>query len=239
METENSAKIKCLIVDDEPLATKVIEEYVDKIPQLDLVATCTNPMNAFEILNSKEIDLLFLDIEMPGMNGLEFIRSISKRPDVIFTTAYREYAIESYEIDVVDYLLKPIEFSRFFKSINKYLNKQKKQVVSPVIQGQKNKGSIYIYADRKNVKVYFDEILYLESLKDYVRIVTTNKNLTTKDSITRYSEILPSDFIRVHRSYIVNFEHISAFTKHDIEIGEKEIPIGASYKRQVMSRLQK
>ncbi len=231
--------IKCLIVDDELLATDIIKGYVEQVPQLDLVATCTNPMEAFQILNQQSIDLLFLDIEMPEINGIEFIKSLSHRPAIILTTAYREYAIESYEIDVIDYLLKPISFQRFFKAINKYLKSSTNTTITetPAITTQ-GSGSIYVYANKKNIKVHFDNILYLESLKDYVTIHTIDKKITTKNTITNFENLLPNSFLRIHRSYIVNSIKINAFTHHDIEIGNKEIPIGTSYKKIVLERLK-
>lgn len=234
-----SERIKCLIVDDEPLAIDVIKGYVAQIPQLELLATCSDAMQAFQVLNKEQVDLLFLDIEMPGMTGLEFIKSLSTVPHVILTTAYREYALESYEMEVVDYLLKPISFGRFFKAVSKYL-KLTANTSAPQLPTNepKERGSIYVYADKKNIKVYFEDILYIESIKDYVRIHTKGKNIVSKNTITRYAELLPSSFIRVHRSYIINLAKISAYTHHDIEIGEKEIPIGTSYKRVVMERLK-
>jgi len=234
-----SQLIKCLIVDDEPLAREVIKEYIDKVPQLELVKVCEGAMQAFQILNQEKIDLLFLDIEMPGMNGIDFIKSLANSPEVILTTAYREYALQSYEVEVLDYLLKPISFSRFFKAINKYLKLQGDGSSALSSSAPKKaQGSLYVYADKKNVKVYFDEILYIESIKDYIRIHTTRKNIISKNTITRYEELLPPSFIRVHRSYIINTAKITAFTHHDIEIGEQEIPIGSSYKKIVIERLK-
>jgi len=232
-------KIKCLIVDDEPLAILVIKEYVERVPQLELVKTCTDAIQAFQVLSQEEIDLVFLDIEMPGLNGIDFIKSLSNPPSIILTTAYREYAMESYEIEVVDYLLKPISFSRFFKAINKYLKSTATTVsVEQAVEQKTTQGSIYVYSNKKNIKVYLADILYIESLKDYVRIHTTTQKITSKDTISRYEELLPSSFLRVHRSFIINTQKISAFTQHDIEIGEQEIPIGSSYKKRVLGLLK-
>lgn len=231
--------IKCLIVDDEPLALNIIKEYIHQVPQLQLVGTSTSAMQAFQILNQQSIDLLFLDIEMPEMNGINFIKSLAHPPAVILTTAYREYAIESYEIEVIDYLLKPISFSRFFKSINRYLKSSgEKQSQSTFGESQASSGSIYVYSNKKNIKVFFNDILYIESIKDYVRIHTPNNKIISKDTISRYEKLLPNSFLRVHRSFIINSKKISAFTHHDIEIGQKEIPIGSSYKREVLERLK-
>lgn len=233
-----------MIVDDEPLAIDVIRGYVSRVPQLELVVTCSDAMEALHALNSHKIDLLFLDIEMPELNGIDFLKSLSNSPQVILTTAYREYAMESYEVDVIDYLLKPISFNRFFKSISKFLKINSSVTTSLHSASQVpttkkvNTGSIYVYADKKNIKVFFEDIVYVESIKDYVRIHTSGKNLITKATITKYENILPKGFVRIHRSYIVNTSKITAFTQHDIEIGEKELPIGSSYKRAVIDLLK-
>ena len=235
-----NVSIKCIVVDDEPLAINVIKEYITQVPQLELVTTCTDAIQAYQALNEYSIDLLFLDIEMPQLNGIDFIKSLANPPAVILTTAYRDYALESYEITVVDYLLKPISFSRFFKAVTKYLSTSNK-VTNPQATPTSNSqsGSIYVYANKKNIKVYFDEILYLESIKDYVRIYTTGKNIITKDTISKYEMLLPNPFMRIHRSFIVNSAKITAFTSHDIEIDEKELPIGTSYKKRIIELLKK
>ncbi|MEM6318540.1 MAG: LytTR family DNA-binding domain-containing protein [Bacteroidota bacterium] len=233
------SKIKCLIVDDEPLAISVIKEYLEKVPQLELVHTCEDALQAFQLLRQESIDLIFLDIEMPNLNGIDFVKSLSNPPAVILTTAYREYALESYEVEVVDYLLKPISFSRFFKAINKYLKLSNATTPPTPVEVQKKvKGSIYVYSDKRNIKVFLDDILYIESLKDYVRIHTSEQRILSKDTISRYESLLPDAFLRVHRSFIVNTTKISAYTQHDIEIGVHEIPIGTSYKKQVKEYLR-
>ncbi len=231
---------KCLIVDDEPLAIDVLRDYIAQVPQLELVTTCQDAMQAFQVLNEQQVDLVFLDIEMPEINGIDFIKSLAQPPAIILTTAYREYALESYEIEVVDYLLKPVSFKRFFKSITKYLKSidaptTKQIAVTPTPKG---KGSIYVYSNKKNIKVHFEEMLYLESIKDYIRIHTSERTIISKDTISRYEELLPNSFLRIHRSYIVNTSKITAFTAHDIEIEDKEIPIGTSYKKAVINRLK-
>lgn len=234
-----SQLVKCLIVDDEPLAINIIKDYIAQIPQLTLTTTCSDAIQAFQALNEHKIDLIFLDIEMPRLNGIDFIKSLANPPAIILTTAYRDYALESYEIDVIDYLLKPISFTRFFKAVTKYLKAADTQVSTPsVAVTPKQSGSIYVYANKKNIKVYLEDILYIESIKDYVRIHTTTKNIISKGTITKYETLLPSSFFRIHRSYIVNSAKIFAFTQHDIEIGEKELPIGTSYKKQVMDLLK-
>lgn len=240
-----SKKIKCLVVDDEPLAAGLIEKHIQQIPQLELVASCWNALKAFELLKKEQIDLIFLDIQMPVLNGIEFVKSLPNPPSIIFTTAYRDYAVESYELEVVDYLLKPITFTRFFKSINKYLSRlEQNQPNSSIPVPTNNTPSdsedfIYVNTNRKYVKVLFQEVFYIESLKDYVRIHTENQRITTKDKISEFVEKLPNYFLRVHRSFIVNTQQIKAYTVNDIEIGDQEIPIGVSYKKEVMAFLGK
>lgn len=232
--------ISCIIVDDEPLAIKLIETHIAQIPQLEVVATCQNPIEAFEILKNEKIDLLFLDIQMPLMTGIDFIKSLQQVPSVIFTTAYREYAVESYELEVVDYLLKPISFSRFFKAINKFL--ATKATVTPqnklVEKTIDRENFMFVNSNKKHIKILFENILYVESIKDYIRIHTTEQRIVTKDKISEFEQKLPTHFLRVHRSFIVNTQRISAFTAHDIEIDKVEIPIGGSYKQKVFEVLK-
>ena len=234
-------KILCLVVDDEPLAVRLMEKHIQQIPQLHLVASCWNAIEAFEVLKKEPVDLIFLDIQMPVLTGIDFVKSLQNPPSIIFTTAYREYAVESYELDVVDYLLKPITMDRFFKSINKYLDRAERSSSSvsqtnPVEAGEDS--FIYVNTNRRYVKVLFEEVLYVESCKDYVRIFMTGKSIMTKEKISEFVEKLPGYFLRIHRSYIVNTRKIGAYTANDIEIDGKEIPIGISYKQQVMAFLQ-
>jgi len=203
--------IRCLIIDDEPLAIEVIKIHVSQLKELQLINTFNNPIEALETLKTEAIDLIFLDIEMPLLSGIDFLKTIPKVPKVIFTTAYRHYAIESYELDVVDYLLKPISFSN---------------------------NHMYVNANKKHIKIGFDDILYIESIKDYIRIHLANSNVVTKESISNFETKLPAEFLRIHRSFIVNTSKITAFTKVDIEIETREIPIGASYKEKVITFLK-
>ena len=234
-------KTKCVIIDDEPLAIALIEEHVSKFSNLEVVAKCQNAIEGFEVLKSQEVDLIFLDIQMPTLTGIEFLKSLSNPPKVIFTTAYREYAIESYELEVVDYLLKPISFDRFFKAVNKYFKPiESKTIVVPAESKlDASTNHIYVNMNKKHHKILFADILYAESLKDYVRIHTLDATIITKEKISDFEQKLPSSFLRTHRSYIVNPEKITAFTAQDIEIGEIEIPIGISYKQNVMEALKR
>lgn len=234
-------KIRCIVVDDEPLAIGLLEKHIQQFSQLELVASCWNAIQAFEILKTAPIDLIFLDIQMPQLDGIEFVKSLPSPPSIIFTTAYREYAVESYELDVVDYLLKPITFNRFFKSINKYLNKTEHLLhtnIPPTNTNSSSPAYMYVNANRKYVKVHFQDILYIESLKDYVRIHTSTQKIMTKDKISLFEHKLPDYFIRVHRSFIVNTHKITAFTHQDIEINTIEVPIGISYKKEVLHLLK-
>ncbi len=230
--------IKCLIIDDEPLAIQVIKAHIEQIPDLDLVSTFQNPLKAFEFLRLNEIELIFLDIQMPYLTGLDFVKASPNNPKVIFTTAYRNYALESYELEVVDYLLKPITFIRFFKAVNKYKNLFHGTNLSTkadlFLSSDMVHDHIYVNANKKYIKVIFSQVLYLESIKDYVRIYTENGNVITKGKISEFETSFPNTFLRVHRSFIVNTHKIKAFNSATIDIENKEIPIGNSYKEKVM-----
>lgn len=233
-------KIRCVIIDDEPLAIQVIQSHLALLPEIEMVDSFQDPTRAFEVLNQGTIDLVFLDIEMPQLSGMELIKTIPSSVKVIFTTAFRNYALESYDLDAVDYLLKPISFSRLYKAINKYKSLSNIPISdeNPVEHAPKN-DHLYVNSNKKFIKINFDDIYYVESMKDYVRIFTPQESTITKDTIANFEKKLPQSFLRVHRSYIVNTEKITAFTKMDVEIGQKEIPIGASYKSDVMKYLNK
>jgi DNA-binding LytR/AlgR family response regulator len=231
-------KIRCIAIDDEPLALQVIQAHLEQIPDIELVDNFNYPVVAIEVLKTASIDLIFLDIEMPLLSGIDFVKTLSNPPKIIFTTAYRNYAIESYELDVVDYLLKPISFTRFFKAVNKY--RAQVNTLAPVQEIKETEVAndhIYVNSNKKFIKINFEEILYVESIKDYVRIHLKDSTVITKDSITGFEQKLPHGFLRIHRSFIVNTSKVSAFTKVDVEIGTKEIPIGASYKDTVINFL--
>lgn len=232
-----SAKTKCLIVDDEPLAIEIIENYLDRLEDFEIVATCKNALEAFAILEKERIDLLFLDIQMPQLTGIEFVRALQNPPKVIFTTAYSDYAVESYELAILDYLVKPISFDRFFKAITKYKAAAPKVTQTKELANTTN-SSIYVQVNKKKHRVQLKDILYIESVKDYVRLHFEDKNLVIKTTLTDFEKELPSNqFLRVHRSYIVNLTQVTAHTSKDIEIGRIEIPIGVSYKQQVSAGL--
>ncbi|WP_196889623.1 LytR/AlgR family response regulator transcription factor [Aureivirga sp. CE67] len=232
--------IKCVIVDDEPLAIRLIENHTSQLENIEVVATCNNAMKAFEVLQTKEVDLLFLDIQMPNITGVDFLRSLKNPPKTIFTTAYRDYAIESYELEVVDYLLKPITFQRFFQAIEKY-SRLSTSVTSKTItqENKKEEDFVLLKSGNKYHKASVQTISYIESLKDYISVYTDSKRIVSKYKISDIEQKLENhNFLRIHRSYIVNCSKITAFTTNDIEINDKELPIGASYKKQVLEYLE-
>lgn len=225
---------KCLIVDDEELARELIERHLVQLDNFELIASCASAIEASKVLQEQSVDLLFLDIEMPVLKGTDFFKGLLQKPKVIFTTAHRDYALDGFELDAIDYLLKPIVFQRFFKAIEKFLASQKLIVVPSVAPLKPTTNDvIYIRKNRKQVKVKLDEILYIESLKDYIKIHLSDENHMTKFSISAFDKLLDTRFVRVHRSFIVNRDKITAFSKHDIEIGEIEIPIGNNYKQNI------
>lgn len=230
-------KVKCLIVDDEPLAIRLIEKHIAKIEALEVVATCQTALKAFEILSTQPIDLLFLDIKMPDMTGIEFLRNIKNPPKTILTTAYRDYAIESYDLRVMDYLLKPITFERFFKAIDKFLEETTKPILK--VNNPTANEYIFIKSGIKNHKILLNDILFIESLKDYIRISLGNRSITTKYKISDIElELDATTFLRIHRSFIINTTKITAFSLNEIEIQGKELPIGASYRNTVLIYLE-
>ena len=231
-------KYKCLIVDDEELARELIATHVSQLPDFEIVATCASALEANTVLKNNAIDLLFLDIEMPVLKGTEFYNNLISKPQVIFTTAYRDYAVEGFELNALDYLIKPITFSRFFKAIERFLATQNSEKESlPIVNETLHKNYIFVTEDRKQVKIFLDDILYVESVKNYIKIITQRKTHIVKHSISSFENLLDNKFIRVHRSYIINTAKITAYTKQDIEIGDIEIPIGDNYKQDVLNAL--
>ncbi|WP_297096592.1 LytTR family DNA-binding domain-containing protein [uncultured Draconibacterium sp.] len=233
-------KIRCIIVDDEPMAREILESHLRKIETVEIIALCKNAVEAFNVISSQPVDLVFLDINMPEISGLSFAKSINNAVKVIFTTAYREYAVDGFDLQAVDYLLKPISFGRLMQSINKYLseNQQVTFEESARIEPEKSE-SIFVRSDRKMIKINFPEILYIESLADYIRIHLVDKTIVTRETISSIEAKLPQqDFLRVHRSFIVAVNAIDSFTAEIIEIGKKQIPVSRSYKDAVLKKLQ-
>ncbi len=230
-------KYSCLIVDDEQLARNLLEGYVAKMPMLELRGKCKNPMEAMAIMQNERIDLLFLDIQMPELTGVEFIKTMQQKPAIIFTTAYSEYALEGYQLDVIDYLLKPFALERFVKAVNKAVEfmEMKRNVKTGSSEAP---DSVLLHADHKIYKVNLDDILYIEGLKEYVSYYTRERRIIVLQSLKSIEESLPRDkFIRVHRSYIVPVHRIKGLDGNQVQIGDKLIPIGRSYKEDVMKRV--
>ncbi|WP_394748093.1 LytR/AlgR family response regulator transcription factor [Spongiimicrobium salis] len=226
----------CLIIDDEPLARELIATYLQKIPNFQLIASCSSAIEASAILSTKKIDVLFLDIEMPVLKGTSFFKNLVNKPAVIFTTAYRDYALDGFELNAVDYLLKPIFFDRFFLAIQKFLKLQESANIP--IQVDKRPDYLFVSKAKKQIKITLDDILYVESFKDYIKIHLPEESLMVKESISSFEKRIDTRFIRLHRSYIVNSEKITAYTKNDVEIGKIEIPIGKNYKDNMLPFLQ-
>ncbi|MDX1754003.1 MAG: LytTR family DNA-binding domain-containing protein [Salinimicrobium sediminis] len=218
---------RCLIVDDEPPAVKVLEKYIETVPQLEVCGTCRNAFEVLNLLSDRKIDILFLDVHMPKLFGTELLKTIPQPPKVIFTTAHKEFAVEAFELNAVDYLLKPISFERFLKAVNKIL-----QTNVPVAETASSPVSfVYFRSERKMIKVFLEEILYLESFRDYVVIhMKKGRELKVKIPLNHVERMLPENqFIRIHRSYLVSLSKITAYTKTDVEINKVELPIGKSY----------
>ncbi|WP_299435956.1 response regulator [uncultured Aquimarina sp.] len=234
-------KIRCLVVDDEPLARDVIENFISRIDDLDLIAKCSSAHEAFNVLHKEDIDLIFLDIQMPEITGIEFLKDLSPAPTVIFTTAYKDHAIDAYNLDAIDYLLKPIEFSRFLKSVNK-VYRQSKPISETRIeeQGTMQETNPYIYLKvlKKMQKIYLQDILYIESLKSYIKVKTISKEIIAHRPISSIESILPTDkFLRVHRSFLICVDHIDAFSPIEIELKGNKVPVGRKYKETVKEML--
>src|SRR4030095_5463487 len=232
-------KYNCIIVEDEPLAAEVLEDYIKQIPFLDLKGICEDAIFALEFLQKQKIDVVFLDMHLPRLKGLDFIKTLKNPPQIIITTAYRDYALEGYELNVVDYLLKPINFNRFLMAVNKLKTQHPAEMLfSAPASSPLERVHLFINVNKKRVKIYLDEILYIESKKEYISIVTKEKSYLTKFQLGEIEEQLAkNNFLRVHRSFIVSSEKINAFSATEIEIGGLQIPIGRSYKELVISQL--
>jgi two-component system LytT family response regulator len=221
---------KCIIVDDEPLARELLASHLTKFKNFELVNCFENALKAYEFLQQNEVDLMFLDIEMPVIKGNDFLKKLANPPGTIFTTAYREYALEGYELNVIDYLLKPVTFERFFKSIDKFLSGKERETFDSVAVRNE---FVFIPTGNKNIKIVFHEVLYIESFKDYITIhLTDKKQHSIKFNISAFAECLNEDFLRIHRSYIINRNKLNAFSRSEVEIEGKVIPIGDSYKNE-------
>lgn len=230
-------KIKCLLIDDEPIAREILESYIEKAGYLEVKGMYGSAIEAFEYLQTHPVELIFLDIQMPEMSGLQFLKTLSNPPKVILTTAYREYAVDSYELNVIDYLVKPISFDRFMKAIGKVVAHNNTSTLKSNL-ALEERPFIFLKGERKLIRVYLDEIIYLESQRDYVLIVTTSTNVKTRHTLQYFEELLPQNqFIRIHRSFMIAVSKIQSISENRIEAGGKELTIGGNYKQAILDRL--
>ena len=235
-------KYNVIIVDDEYLARKLLQDYVSNVESLQLVATCSNAFEAMEALTNNTIDIMLLDIQMPDLTGLELVKSLEKKPAVIFTTAYSEYAVDAFNLAVVDYLLKPFDFPRFFQAIRKAIGNVQPKAEETTKQAadiSKSNDFITVKADYKLYKINYDDLLFIEGQHEYVTFHTTQRRITALFALKDLEEMLPKDrFVRVHKSYIVSFKHIQDLDKSDVTVAGNKVPVGASYRDDLLSRLQ-
>lgn len=230
--------ISCIIVDDESMARDIIATHLSRIKNIEVVAQCKNAIEAFNFINNNAVDLIFLDINMPEISGIAFAKSINKSIKIIFTTAYRDYAVEGFDLQAVDYLLKPIPFERLLKAVNRYFEVNAKHLKKESSQLDDN-DFIFVRSDRRMLKITFKDILYIESLSDYIKIHLTETCVVTRETISAIEAKLPQkDFLRIHRSYIVSLAKIQSFTNEEITVNRKALPISRSYKKDVLNHLE-
>lgn len=233
--------LKTIAIDDEPLALEILHRHFQKIPAIELVKTFQNPMEGVSFLQENQVDLMFVDIQMPDLNGLQLLKSLSDPPQVVFTTAHSEYAVDSYELNAVDYLLKPISFDRILKAVNKALEIKRGQIalLEKEESGDEKKEFLFVKSDTRFFKIYYKDILMVEGMRDYVAIHTNQQRVLTLTSMTNMVKRLPSDmFMRVHKSYIIGLQHISLIQQNRVIINEKEIPISNSYKDELSKYIE-
>ncbi|WP_299116787.1 LytTR family DNA-binding domain-containing protein [uncultured Winogradskyella sp.] len=238
--------VSCIIVDDEAIARDIIATHISRIDNIDVISQCKNAIEAFNFINNNKVDLVFLDINMPEISGIAFAKSINKNIKIIFTTAYRDYAVEGFDLQAIDYLLKPIAFERLLKAINRYfeVNTASKNTVTEI---RDSNDFIFVRSNRRMLKIDFSSILYIESHSDYIKIYTdtsttlsTRNTIVTRETISAIGAKLPNDeFLRIHRSYIIRLSKIQSFTNEDITVNRKALPISRSYKKEVLKHLEK
>ncbi|MEP6261698.1 MAG: LytTR family DNA-binding domain-containing protein [Gillisia sp.] len=234
-----SDKIRCIIVDDEPVALDILENHLSKIDKIKILGRCRNATEAFNMINANKTDLIFLDINMPGISGISFAKSINRNIKIIFTTAYREYAIDGFDLHAVDYLLKPISFERLLDAVNNF-QVHHLTTVDTDIAKESTADFIFVKIDRKMHKIDFDKIFWIESLSDYLKIETTEETKVIRETISGLEAKLPeSDFIRIHRSFIIAINKIDSYSNEEVIIQKKSLPISRTYKEEVLKRLGK
>ncbi len=226
--------IRCLIIDDEPLARQLLESYVQQVKSLQLIQSCSTAIEAFEVLHQQKVDLMFLDIQMPGINGLNFLKSLKQPPKVIFTTAYMEHAVEAFELEALDYLLKPVTFERFIKAIQKVQKREETNTSSaPAVDPV-----LFIKENKRLVRIEHNDILYLEGFGDYVKVATPNQVHVTYSTLNKLGELLPTNqFIRIHRSFIINLNKLQFLEGNYVQISGHSLPIGLTYKDSLLLKL--
>jgi len=230
-------KIQCIIADDEPIARQILENYIQEIPNFELVASCKNAFEVMEVLQEKTVDLLFLDINMPKLSGLSLLKTIQQKPEVIITTAYSEYAIEGFELSVTDYLLKPFSLERFLQAVNKVQQKKKSVIETVTIEKEELLASIFVKSDKKIIKLNFDEIIYIEAYGNYIKIFT-DKMILTPQTLSDFLEKLPDSFLRIHKSFIINFNKLKLIDGNQIVLQNNiKLPIGKSYRKDVLGNI--
>ncbi|MBN1821033.1 MAG: response regulator transcription factor [Prolixibacteraceae bacterium] len=230
---------KCIVIDDEPIARRIIKGYLEHFNEFEISAECSNALEAMTVLSKQKFDLMFCDIQMPRITGIEFIRSLAHPPGVIFTTAYRDYAVEAFDLNVVDYLVKPFSIERFAKSINRFLEINNNISGNYDSEKKITNQAVFLKADKKFHKIDLDDILWFESLGDYIIVFTESGKITTKERIGAIADLLPKDkFLRIHRGYIVSIRKINTIGPGFIEIGKKKLPIGRLYKTEVQKLIE-
>lgn len=228
--------LNCIIADDEPIARQILENYVDAIPYLNLVTSCKNAFEVLEVLQENQVDVLFLDINMPKLSGLSLLKTLQKKPNVIITTAYPEYAIEGFELSVTDYLVKPFSLERFMQAVQK-VNKNSEVKSTTIIQEKEIIKSIFVKSDKKIIKLNFDEIYYAEAYGNYVKIYA-DKMILTPQTLSDFLDKLSTDFIRIHKSFVINFNHLKMIDGNQIILqNDAKLPIGKSFKKDLLDRI--
>lgn len=232
--------IRCIVIDDEPYARQLLTEFIAKVPNLALEGAYANALMALPALSKKPIDVIFLDIQMPDISGIDFLKSLDKKPNIIFTTAFAEHALEGFELDAVDYLLKPFDFNRFLKAINKVVQRSEKQIQhQSSSEGNLLKTDfIFVKDGNKLVKVEYKKILFIKGTREYVTIHTQEKKIMSLQTLKNLEMELPTDFIRVHNSFIIFLPAVVAISKNELEIGKEIIPIGITYKKALLEKLK-
>lgn len=231
-------KVRCLVVDDEPPARELLVSYISRLEDFEIVAECSNALEAFSNLHKSTIDLMFLDIQMPRMTGLELIKSLRTPPKIVLTTAYKEYACEGFDLDVLDYLVKPISFERFMKSVAKYHQYAAIPSENDIHESPFDQAYLFIKVNKEQVKVHFKDIRYIESLKDYIKIHTHTESYVTYNRLSYMEEVLPEHrFVRIHKSYIISLSDLKSYGNDFVKIGDAELPVGRIYKQKFQEAL--